>query len=165
MSTAEAAMANLADLTKLSIAINQKSNEVNQILQDLEKKLLTMNLGVEAWVPNFPLASVQETVTEENSYGDEYERLYSREEVLGFGLHGARYMLLVKEMHYSAQPAMGNEDWRLDREGRPRPLLQASRELRIAALERIERLIDALLAEAQKIISAIEKGRQTVDKL
>ncbi len=47
----------------------------------------------------------------------------------------------------------------------PRSLLQASREMRIKALEMLEMLVEALEEHARSLLSSIDKGRKTVEKL
>lgn len=168
MSTAEAAMAKFEDLAKVSKQINQRSDEANQILKELEQKLVAMNLGVEAWITKYPLTSIESTVEMEDKRDYElYDERHRTDEVLGFGYFGDRQMLLVKESFYSESPHQLTQygNWRLDRETEAKPLLQASRQLRIEALGNIEHLIDAVLVEAKKVIEAIDKGRKTVDNL
>lgn len=159
MSTAEATVVNLADLTNVSKKLNAKSNEVNQTLQDLEKKLVAMHLGITAWMPQ----SIPLTCTEEVQ-GDVR---FSYDTLLGFGRHGNREMLLVKKLRYCERRDVdgGWGDCEFEHESAPVPLLQASRQIRIAALGQIEQLIVVLKAEGLSVINAIEKGRQTVDNL
>jgi len=42
-------MSNLDDLAKISKQINERSDQVNQDLQEFEKELEVLRLGVEAW--------------------------------------------------------------------------------------------------------------------
>jgi hypothetical protein len=164
MKLAEAAMANLNDLAKVSKEINKRSDEVNQILKDLEKKLVAMNLGVEAWLLNQPLKSQLTVRPYEDRNGEEQDERFCIEEVLGFGCWGDRYALLVKQMTYE-EDFQTRKLTKLKDEEDPRLLLQSSRDLRIEALNHIEALLDELVREARRIVQAIEKGRKTVDNL
>lgn len=156
-------MANLADLAKVSKELNAKSNEVNQILQDLEKKLVAMNLGIEVWIPDSPLSSEEKTVEERNRDLEVIESYrVSHDEVLGFD--GRR--LMVKTVHYREDPEIDWEKrWRVEQEGGIQPLLQAPRNLRIEAMNHIEPLINALIEKGKRVIKGIEEGRDTVNKL
>ena len=87
------------------------------------------------------------------------------DEVLGFGRFRDRYALLVKTITYRYGDNGDNDDFDQIAEGEPRFLLQASRQLRVAALEHIEQLYRALEKEAQSVLNAIEKARKTVDNL
>lgn len=163
--TVETAMANLQDLANLSKALNQQSNQVNQILQDLEKKLQGMNLGVEAWAEDDPLEESPYTFIPQDS---DREYKYLKSAILGFSRHGGdEFVLTVKICRYQHDGlnAYGQDNWKEIDTETVRPLLQASRELRVKALDKIESLLDVLTREAQSVIAAIEKGRKTVDKL
>lgn len=159
MSTAKAEMSKLADLAKVSKELNAKSDEVNQILQDLEKKLVAFNFGVESWV--------SDSLVEQHGRNEDGTR-WSRETELGFGRYGDRPQLLVREVSYIGeedQPGSGYVIWDVTQESQPRPLLQAPRDLRIRALNRIENLIDTLIGQSKRIMSTIDEGRKTVDNL
>lgn len=163
MGTAEAAMANLNDLAKVSKELNAKSNEVNKILQDLEKKLVAMNLGIEVWIPDSPLSSEKKTEEEENQDGDVIgSHRVSVDEVLGFD--GRR--LVHKTVYYREDPAINwQKTWQVEQELSSQPLLQASRDLRIEAMNHIEPLINALIEKGKRMIKGIEQGRNIVNNL
>jgi hypothetical protein len=83
-------MATLDNLSKLSQELNAKSNEINKILLDLEKKLQALNLGLEAWGDAIGMSS-DALVTKRNEEDGSVVN-----EVLGFDRHGDRYALLFK---------------------------------------------------------------------
>ena len=152
MAKAEAAMANLADLSKLSKKLNAQSDEVNKILQDLEKKLVAMNLGISAWMPqSITLDSSQEI-----------------EGKLRFSLNHSRlrtiwqsHMLLVKKLRY-CERRDENGEWDCEVEQNPCSIASGVTKIRIAALGQIK-LIGVLEYESVRVIEAIEEGRKTVD--
>lgn len=162
MSTAEA-MTNLTDLATVSKELNAKSNQANQILMDLEKKLVAMNLGVEAWLSKDPLQSEPSVEDWEDGNGEWKESKFRTDEVLGFGRLGDRFCLLVKKVTYEEDFLHGG--WKVKEEKEPSHLLQASRQLRIEALSKIEPLLDRLVKEAKRIVGLIDQGRKTVDNL
>ncbi len=160
MLTAEA-MANLSDLSKLSKALNDESNKVNEILLDFEKKLVAMNLGVEAWV-----TLKEESYSEEIQEGDDRQVKCLKVTQLGFGEWSGEYQLLIKFIDFmETVTPYGNPDWDTRQEYGKRPIRGASREIRVMALENLENLLDALMAEANRVLSAIKKGRKIVDNL
>jgi hypothetical protein len=148
-------MATLDNLSKLSQELNAKSNEINKILLDLEKKLQALNLGLEAWGDAIGMSS-DALVTKRNEEDGSVVN-----EVLGFGRHGDRYALLVKTETWTEDEGHEIVSW--ESEGEPRLLLQTSREVRIKALSLIDQLLAALEEEARTVIKAIEDGRKAVD--
>jgi hypothetical protein len=66
--------------------------------------------------------------------------------VLGFGRLGDRYALLVKQVTFEENPNTRQLTEVKDEED-PRLLLQASRELRIEAMNHIDALFDELVAK------------------
>ena len=162
MGSAEAVMADLSSLTKLSKTLNEKSNQSNKLLQDLERKLVAMNLGVEVWLMNSPLTSLITTVSDDSDDEITREWKHSTDEVLGFGRFGDKQALLVKTIEYDANH---NGGWDIAHQGRPQLLLSASRELRVKALEKVKLLLDELEDEAKKIIESIQEGKSIIDKL
>ena len=50
-------------------------------------------------------------------------------------------------------------------EGPRTPLLQASREVRVAALGKIDSLVNALAEKAQEIVESIKTAQRTIEKL
>lgn len=163
MSTVETAMANLRDLANISQQLNAKSNHVNQILQEFEAKLSEMNLGVEVWLEDDPISEAPS-----NFYDQDRDKEIRRktDTVLGFGKYGDRFLLLVKgvEYDYAGRDVYGDKWQKLD-DGKRKPLLQAPREIRIKAMEKVEALIEAMQNEGKRLIASIEKGEHAVKNL
>jgi uncharacterized protein YukE len=150
-------MANLAELTALSTTLNQQSNRVNDLLKELEGKLYAMNLGVEVWAYDAPLSR-----TPKAWYDPDKDREYreSRDLVLGWARFGEKYGLTVQSVTYRWEGK-----WVMTDEGPRTPLLQATREARIAALDKIDVLIEALTEQAREVVNSIQKAQQTIEKL
>ena len=179
MSTAEA-MARLDDLSKLAKTLNEQSDQINTILSDFERKLDKMNLGVEVWMNPGTLAKdgcmcadFARLTLAENPRGEKTEY-----EVLGYGRvlstgpgpsdkteRSPRFGLLVRTEHWRGVQDDSEDIFDVVWVGSPRRLLQASRELRIKALEVLDRLLEELEKEAKRLLSSIEKGHKTVDNL
>ena len=86
----------------------------------------------------------------------------SEDEVLGFD--GRR--LMVKTVYYREDPEITwQKVWRVEREGSIQPLLQASRDLRIEAMNHIEPLINALIEKGKQMTKGLEKRRNTVNNI
>lgn len=159
MSTAEAAMANLSELSQLSKTLNEQSNQVNELLQNVERKLVEMNLGVEGWVV---IGSDRYTETDlhENSI------YWCAESQIGFSQWHDQWKLMFKRVHFERSfDIHGREDWVQRSEDSLRPLLQASRALRLEAMGHLEELFDALADEAKRVLQGIEKGQKSYRKL
>lgn len=154
------AMANLSELSSLSKTLNEESNRVNALLLDIEKKLIEMNLGVEAW------ATIKEQPYTEGEPGcDDYTH-WSADTQIGFSDWHGEWKLTVRTVHFEEiQDNYGSKEWRERNEGRRQPLLQASRDIRLKAMASLEALFDELVAEAKRVLSGIEKGKQAYKKL
>lgn len=172
----------LDDLAELGKRLNEESNQINGILSKFEQSLAEMNLGVEAWVRPYSFILPGWNHSSESKSRWSALGIYSIErptegeeflscQVLGYGVmsnpatKGPKFGLLVRTEHYHKETEDGEACWAWKHSDDPVPLLQASRELRIAALENLEYLVDALEIEARQLLSSIEKGRKTVEKL
>ncbi len=151
-------MSNLAVLTGLSKNLNRQSNQVNDLLKEFEQKLYALNLGVEEWAYDDPLAT-----TPTNFYDGEKDREYreSYDVVLGWGRMGERYGLLIQSVTYRWE----QDEWVMINEGPRTPLLQASREVRIAALEKVDSLIKALTERVKRVVESITVAERAIEKL
>lgn len=155
------AMSSLSDLSKLSKSLNDESNKVNEVLLDFEEKLVAMNLGVEAWV-----TLTEEPYTEELQEGDDRQVKCLKETELGFGEYCGSYQLLIRYLDYVEDVTQyGNPRWEKREEYGKSPIRAVSRQVRVSALENLEKLLDALMVEANRVLKAIERGRKVVDNL
>src|SRR5579863_6634773 len=128
----------IRELSDLSRQLNSDSDAVNSTIGTINKKLRSLNLGIEAWF-NSPLLDPLP--------GDE-----SRDSIgpfLGYCSVEDEWQLAVRE-----KPI----DWHGDL--LRSPLLKASREVRIAALQYIPAVVDQLKSEAQRVLRAIRDAKQ-----
>lgn len=174
----------LDGLANLAKSLNEESNQINEVLSTFEKRLGEMNLGVEAWVRPWSFilpghfrherqgrwSALGTYRTGINAEGEEWLCC----DVLGYGLlpdstdsKGSRYSLLIRTENYykEKQEADPEPYWVFNDSNPPVPLLRASRELRLAALENLNYLVEALEDEARRLLSTIEKGRKAVQML
>lgn len=156
--TGGASIASLSELAAISKTLNDESNRVNTLLNELERKLRALNLGVEAWAYQEPLS-----VSPSTFFDPDTEKGYeeSRELVLGWTSVGEKGGLAVRTVSYIREEG----EWIRKDEGPLTPLLQASRSTRIAALEKTDVLIEALTLRARQVVASIEKAAQAIDKL
>jgi hypothetical protein len=160
MSMMAEAMANLSELSSLSKALNEESNQVNALLLDIEKKLIEMNLGVEAWA-----TIMQEPYTEGEPGCNDYS-YWSADTQVGFSKWHDEWKLMVRTVHFEeTQENWGIKEWKKRTEDRRQPLLQASRDIRLKAMASLEALFDELVGEAKRVLSGIGKGKQAYKKL
>jgi hypothetical protein len=128
----------IRELSDLSRRLNSDSDAVNSTIAAINKKLHSLNLGVEAWF-NTPLLDALP--------GDQ-----SRESIgpfLGYCYVEDEWQLAIREKPH---------DWHGDL--LRSPLLKASREVRVAALQYIPAVVDQLKNEAQRVLTAIRDARQ-----
>ena len=133
-----------AHLDGLSARLNESSDLLIESIKLVEAKLASMRLGVEAWVKE-PL----ETETTLDDKGDPQDKLTTW---FGYAKVGADWGLYIRE---------NSERWD-ECDGSPWPsfvrLQQASRELRIKAIQQLPDLIKELEARAEAALKAIERA-------
>jgi len=156
-------MAPLPELSAISKTLNDESNRVNALLNEFERKLCALNLGVEAWVTDQALTDRRVIETFEKYSGEEGELYRSYDRQLGFGQIDDRWALVVRTVTFE-RPSMGS-DWVMLSEGRPTALLQAARPIRVAALKTLDALVETLTEEAKQVVQSIKAAEQTIEKL
>ena len=134
-----------SELNKSVSELNAGTETVNSVLASVETQLTKMNLGFEVWVPD-SLSSIQIT-----------EYRYQDTE-LGFAKNGTDWSLAVRVREGESDPRAGDFDWYpLPIPGSTR-LLDASRQVRIKALQHIPELLEALKSKADEAAGTIKEG-------
>ncbi len=154
-------MVNLSELTPLAKELNQTTDEINGIISTVNEKLAALNLGVEAWLDpsttsKIPAADM--TVTH-------LHRSTASMPVLGYAKLEDAWQLAIKEEKIIYQ---WNDDAREEEEVSEdsyRPLLKASRDVRLRALEQLPQLLDALKREGERVIKTIARAREAAKAL
>jgi hypothetical protein len=159
-------MSDLKDLEPLSKRLNAASNELNQTLQTIQDRLNALGIGLEVWVSVHPLAeSDYRDVLDDNSEPTRFREFVRQE--LGYGRLGDGWALLVRSRRYVEGPNEFNvkdtEVYEDDTD--PRPLLKASRELRVAAVPLLPKLVEAIEREAKVVIERVEQAKKIADSL
>src|SRR2546425_8611125 len=135
----------LASLEATAAQLNRASDSINGIINAVEKQLSAANVGLEVWLRP-PL-----TQTDAQGFtGLERETVWT-EDRLGYAKVNGKWCIAVKDVRVHTGRFEGDTSCPYTNEcvdGMPIPLTQASRETRIAALDRLPDLIEALEAQA-----------------
>ena len=137
----------LIDLQNTANRLNSETTGVNSLIQQVETRLQVMNLGLECWLERDILAS-------------EIERPnVSLDVELGFAKVAGEWCLAVRVVRY--QYDKGRDRWDVaDYVGAPTKLQDASRDIRIAALKRIPRLLESLKKRAEEDTQTIQEAKK-----
>ena len=163
-------MVNLKELTPVTETLNAKSNEVNQIIADLNAKLAKLNIGLSATTGAIHFGNWNDALT---PIGMDVVSRSRDLFALGYAKINEQWQLGIAS--YTETQAYENGVPQKDSEGDDEteiggdlewtPLLQATRSLRIAALSHVEQLINEIHRLAKSEIETINKARELADKL
>jgi hypothetical protein len=151
----------LAKLTELSQTLNAESDSINDIIKRFEQILQQLNLGLEVWVSNDPIYTI-----DLEAVGEDGEPRPSRviETELGFMRYDGTWQVCLRGAVYEEEdnPYGPDPNWRLIRVEGIRRLLDASRADRIEALSRFHALLEQLQTAAKHALKAIKDAKQLV---
>ncbi len=148
----------LSKLTSVSQSLSSASDQLTQHITEIESALNDLNFGVWAWVKDDPLEVEEMPAADHDGKGS----LVHHIQQLGYGKHKGKWGFLV---------ASGTqESWGTD--ATITLLRDASREIRMRAVDRIPKLLDIVaeglnqvtqettekVAEAREIVAALRKG-------
>jgi hypothetical protein len=137
----------LSELNKGASELNAGTQTVNSVLASVETQLTKMNLGFEVWVPD-SLSTVQ---ISEYRYQDTE---------LGFTKTGIDWSLAVRVREGQRDSQSDDFEWYpLPIPGSTR-LLDASRQVRIKALQHMPELIEALKSKADEAAATINEAKR-----
>jgi hypothetical protein len=152
----------LSSLSKVAEELNAASDSVTAALRSLEERLVKLKLGVEVLVEHPPDVPVEIT-----SFGDadgETTNYFGNQYFLGYGKIAGSWRLLVQRFA-CAWPGRENEDcvevgddFTDMREPQERkPLLDSSRDVRLAATAQLELLLAEIEEAARERIESLKK--------
>jgi hypothetical protein len=132
----------LQNLSKLAPELHQATDRYMAELKAIEEELNKLNLGI--------AVELDDPIERSNSKNRDEDSTYHAW-TLGYGKHPnqGNWCLLVREYEVNE-----GKDWR---EAFITPLLQCSRDLRLAAAERIPELLKTIEAEVKTKIEALAK--------
>lgn len=161
---------NIAELSDLSRKLNQKSDALSTTIISLNEKLAKLNLGVETWLTSSAIER-----------GDPYYD-YERDPHGDFPLHNETWLgycrfdelgwaLAVKHVALQITNHMDQEARALFTytpsvvEAEKKPLLDASREIRLKAMKVVPELLDAVKQKAEELLESIDKAEKAAQAL
>lgn len=151
----------LDDLSPLSEALNRESEDLNDIIEKVQKRLAELSLGVEVHVD----LSEKDIIWSPTSSGDETEGkpawLITK---LAYERSYGQWALWVYENTYLEDPYYPGDFTVLKSESPPRKLLDSSREIRIDALAKMPDLIDNLQQAATEKLEKLRKAKSEVSE-
>ena len=157
------AMPDLKDLEQLSHKINPATDELNAALEAIQERLNGFALGVEAWLSNTTLDDVAYTAVFQSE-----GRRHAEAHELGYGRFGDFWGLVVRHVRWTEVPD-NNGEWEGSGDGlvelNRQALLRSARSLRVQAVAQMPALIDALHAEATRVLDAVEQAKKIAESL
>ena len=150
----------LSELAPLAENLNAKSNDINETLKLVNKKLSALNLGIEAWVVSMDRDPDDEPDSDESCPAIQIG-FAKVEDVWQLATRNCEAIVKVDERYgYKSWVAVpGTCD--LDRT----PILQASRDARIEALTVLPELIADIKSKLEAKLKAIDAGKKIAAEL
>jgi hypothetical protein len=143
---------NLEQLSRLAVTLNQETDSYTKSLAELEKKLLKMNLGIQAWVPLIEVA--KSGMPSRDTCIRPMLGYAKTDEGWGFAIQELR----IERGFYEGDESCPYENHYEDEP--PKPLLKSSRELRIRAAREIEPLLEALKLRAEEVLPMLRQASE-----
>ncbi len=154
--TLESARPHLKNLAKVAASLNEASDKYTEELKTIEAELKKLNLGIEVCLNT----AFVEGDWEEGEEDDEGRcETYYPAWFLGYGKHVSQWKLLVHRYKVTGSPGgQGSETYTLVIKT---PLLDASRDLRIASANHITALLAKIEEEAKQKTEVLRKVGDT----
>ena len=149
-------------LKEVAARLNKESDSLNTIIQKIQDKVNSYNIGLEVWQKN-PFLSREITT------GDGSRQSTMLEKFLGYRKFSEGWGFAYQEKGiYYERTEEHDYDWeKIGESIREHPvlLLKASREVRIAALECLQRLVDQIYDEVEAALDTIDKTKKLANEL
>ena len=151
-------MVDISELAPIAKQLNEQTDKINSIISTLNRKLGKLNLGIEIWLDT-PL-SADPWVEDDNEVRCR-DAFY-----LGYGRLGDKWELLAKEVTEEIKHDQEGREY-IEELGRDRraSLLNGTRNARLAALEQLPELLDAMKTEGERLLKLIDAGEKTAQSL
>lgn len=146
--------ASLSELSKVAEQLNKESAKVNAIISRVNESLATMNIGVEVWLDGlnqFPWSDDPRNDT--TAASTEYMA-----EQLGYGLAEDKWQLAVRLVEVREVERENVTEYIISNAHASRPLIKASRNLRIESLDLLPALTDAIKQRLESMITSIAES-------
>lgn len=154
----------LQELTEVAGVLNRQSDSINELIEGFENRLRKLNLGLEVWLTD-ALESRPWAHTTDGETSDEGTNDVQLGFVAGPGrpapLRAKEWHLAIRTVTWRRRP--DDRGWDLIEVEPPSTrLLDASREIRIAALSRFPQLLGELNRAAKQAVQAIQDAKKFV---
>jgi hypothetical protein len=147
-------LTDLSDLSPLAVTLNQKSDQINEVIAKFNAKLLSLNLGIELWV-----------CTKDSGARIEDNSICQCRDFLGYALCGKERRWQLATRQESMTRANEHAEPVCEEIECATPLLSAARERRILALQNIDALLIQMKKEAERLIRSIDNAALAAEKL
>jgi hypothetical protein len=159
----------LSELAPIAATLNKESNDVNRLIVSLNEELAAFNLGISVWLPT-PTQSDSDCTIGFTSFGEGEIEQFDDDEHRSYRYSSYKWQLAIRRKLYPVPtPNHAGKtvaDLLEEQETeRVEPVLKASRDLRIEALQEASTIINLLIETANAKIQAIQKAKQLVSEL
>lgn len=157
-------MVQINKLEELAARLNQESDSINETIKAIQEKINSLNPGLEVWLDNdgFSADALAISNPEKNQDGN----IVLRKTYLGYSKLNNKWALAIKveDVVEFWDQDMQQNDTRIE-DTEYSHLLEASRQIRIAALEKMQKLINTIADRAEGSSETIEKAKKVAEKI
>lgn len=150
------------ELSGLSRKLNQKSDKLNSIIAEVNKKLKNLNFGIETWLTTLPVELSDVETTDENWNPCDPWRSIT---YLGYCSVEDEWQLAVKEAVLTEKRNFDGDTYDSVSDSTVKPLLKATRPVRTKAMNLIPSLLTQIQISAQQTLASIEKAEEAAANL
>lgn len=143
----------LGRLTAAAAQLNSESDTLNATIRSVEDQIVDSQIGLEVWLDRCVASEEGEAHGDTSTWTSQF---------IGFARLDGDWCLAVKTRRFETGFFEGDTSCPYTNQsavGKPIPLSQASRQLRIAALTQLPDLLEALASEATASTEVIKKAR------
>ncbi len=170
-------MDSFKELAQVAEQLNQKSNQINLTISSINDKFRAMNLGTEVWLEDRPLISGDDQLwrlasltgedSEPTDVSEEDGETFhtSNQTWLGYCKVENLWQLAVRNQEVLPPGVRALDGKHIVDITLPVPLLKATRDLRLEALELLPMLVEKMKNRAEQLIAGIEKASALAAKL
>lgn len=152
----------LSDLREVAKRLNDESDAITTLIAQFQGTLRELNLGLEVWIP---LQSEESAIVP--PFGSKQAISVTTETALGYARGEDGWALYVKRTAYrstaAAAPLGLVQKGEVVKANKWLKLLDASRSIRIAALDAFPKLLEALKASAESAVQSINNAKKFLD--
>jgi hypothetical protein len=148
------------DLKKLSVVsnkLNRESDKLNETIASVNQELAKLSIGVEAWV-----GSILKGDPWYREADDDQRYPLHDETWLGYYRFERGWELAVKTV--TRQRVDVDEEETVEVQD-VLPLLNASRDIRVKAMDLIPQLLETIKFNAERLLGSIERAKKTAERL